>query len=252
MAAIAFVGDSFCAAYNHESWKSRECTTWQKGVETPTYLDIVAQTNGYTLYPFGFGGKSWWYSRCRFIEELERLPKSLFADQLETIVFCHTNPGRINNAWNRELSNTDTDSSFAIDYYKRIFDGQFNEWAQQQWFKEIAEKWGHLKTIHFHCFTETVPLSHLLPGMVYTTPLIWVSIGELTGSDNEIEKKLIHDNRSDSRFNHLNAHNNKVLAEFILGAIYDYRPGQYEIDTSNFDIINPKATRWPNPGYGTE
>jgi len=252
MAAIAFVGDSFCASYNYEFWKSRGCTTWQKGVETPTYLDIVARANCYTLHPFGFGGKSWWYSRCRFIEELERLPKSFFADQLETIVFCHTNPSRINNAWNRELSNTDSDTSFVVDYYKHIFDGQFNEWAHQQWFKEIAEKWGHLKTIHFHCFPETVHLSRLLPGMVYTTPLIWASVGELTGTDNEITQHLIHDNQFGHRFNHLNAHNNNALAEFILGSIYNYSPGQYEIDLSNFAQVNPNSKRWPDPGFGTE
>lgn len=252
MAAIAFVGDSFCAGYNYEFWKLRGCPLWQKGVEPPTYLDIVSRTNNYTLYPFGFGGKGWWYSRCRFIEELERLPKSLFADQLETIVFCHTNPGRINNAWNRELSNTEIDTSVIIDYYKHIFDGQFNEWAQQQWFKEITERWGHLKTIHFHCFPETVHLSHLLSGMIYTTPLVHISIGELTGSDKEISHQLVHDNKADHRFNHLNACNNNALAKLILRSIYDYRPGQYEIDLSIFDQVNPNASRWPDPGFGTE
>lgn len=248
MAAIAFVGDSFCASYSLEDWTSRGCPVNQWGTREASYLDIVTQTNNFTLYPYGFGGKSWWYSRQRFVEDLQRIPQEIFEDQLEVIVFCHTNSGRINNAWNRELSNSDTTAPEIQHYYRNIFDGDFNDWAQQQWFEEIAERWNHIKTIHFHCFTDSVKWSDLLPGVVYTTPLVHISIGELQGTDKEISEYL----RTDKRNNHLNSHNNKVLADFILGAIYDYQPGQYEIDMNNFDVVNPNASKWPKPGFGTK
>lgn len=248
MSAIAFVGDSFCASYGLEEWNSRGCRHWQHGTKDPTYLDIVANTNKYALYPYGFGGKSWWYSRQRFVEDLQRIPKEIFADHLEVIVFCHTNSGRINNAWNRELSNTDTTPSNIQHYYKNIFDGDFHDWAQQQWFKEIANRWNHIKTIHFHCFPESVKWSDLLPGVVYTTPLMHISMGELQGTEKEIYQTV----QTDKRYNHLNSRNNQALAEYILGTIYDYKPGLYEIDTSNFDIVNLNAFRWPNTGFGTK
>ncbi len=248
MAAIAFVGDSFCASYSFAEWKHRDCTNKQWGTEEPTYLDIVAKSNRYVLYPHGYGGKSWWYSRQRFIEDLQRIPKEIFADQLETIVFCHTNSGRINNAWNRELSNTDTTSADAQNYYRYLFDGDFNDWAQQQWFNEIAKQWSHLKTIHFHCFPDSVKWSNLLPGVVYTTPLIHISIAELTGTDEEIRSTM----QTDKRYNHLNAKNNQVLADVILRTIYNYQPGQYNLDLNEFDIVNPDSIHFPNPGFGTE
>jgi hypothetical protein len=82
--------------------------------------------------------------------------------------------------------------------------------------------------------------------------LVWASIGELTGTDNEITQHLVHDNQFSHRFNHLNVYNNKVLAEFILGSIYNYNPGQYEISLSIFDQVNPNSVQWPDPGFGTK
>lgn len=246
MAIIAFIGDSFCASYVSKHSKA-DWHQHQYGTTESTYLDLVATSNSYNLYPYGFGGKGWWYSRQRFLEDLQRIPREMFADQLEVIVFCHTNSSRINNAWNRELSNTDTTSPDFQIFYRKFFDENFHDWAQQQWFKEIKQQWSHIKTIHFHCFPESVKWSDLLPGVVYTTPLIHISIGELQGTDKEIDQYI----KTDKRYNHLNAHNNKVLAEFILGTIYDYNPGQSEINMSNFDIVNPNANKFPQPGFGT-
>lgn len=248
MSAIAFVGDSFCASYRAQDIVEHGWPPLQHGTNESTYLDIVAKTNRYTLYPYGFGGKSWWYSRQRFIDDLQRIPKEIFADQLEVIVFCHTNSGRINNAWNRELSNTDTTPPEMQYYYRNVFDGDFHDWAQQQWFKEIAERWGHLKTIHFHCFPESVKWSDLLPGVVYTTPLIHISMGELQGTEKEIDQAI----KIDKRYNHFNSHNNQAMAECILSTIYNYTPEHRKINLDNFNIVNQNAFRWPNAGFGTK
>lgn len=248
MAAIAFVGDSFCASYGYEDWKTRGCTINQYGTEQPTFVDLVAKRTGLMLHPYGFGGKSWWFSRQRFMEELERMPASIFADQLEVIVFCHTNSSRINNGWNRELSNTDTRSAEAMNFYRHIFDNEFNEWAQEQWFREINRRWGHLKTVHFHCFPGSSKHSNLLPGVVFNTPLIYISVGELTGTDADIHNQIVND----KRFNHLSDYNNQILADIISENLYNYCPGHKELDLSRFKIVNPNSINFPHGRHGTK
>jgi len=251
MKAIAFIGDSFCNTYGNDeikkAQKAGKCTLWQGSTADPTYTDIVAKSKGYTLYPYGFGGKSWWYSRQRFMEDLNKISENSFADNLEFIVFCHTDSSRINNAWNTTLSASNNSREFE-NYYRYMFDNKFHQWAQQRWFEEINEQWGHLKTIHFHCFPETVPMSHMLPGIVYTTPLIWISIGELQGTDQEVDYVV----KNDYRHNHLNEKNNQALAEVILGDMHNYNPGIKELDLSKFDMPNQNAILWPNPGHGTK
>ena len=44
MAAIAFVGDSFCAAYGLDEWKLRGCTLQQWGTDEPTDINQVGTT----------------------------------------------------------------------------------------------------------------------------------------------------------------------------------------------------------------
>lgn len=241
MAAIAFVGDSFCCTYNSELFVKRRLPKFQAGTNMPTHLSLVADALGYNLYPCGYGGKGWWFSRQRLLDEINAT-----GQEPDIIVFCHTNSDRINNAWNIELSNTEKNGP-AEDYYKYIFDQDFNEWAQRQWFKEIATRWAGIKTIHFTCFTGNQN-NDLLPGMVYTTPLVYISVGELTGTDKEIDQQLYYE----KRHNHLSDKNNQVLSEVILDAINDYRPGQYELDPGRFELVNPNSTKFPESGYGTK
>lgn len=248
MSAIAFVGDSFCAAYDIREWENQGFQNHQHGATQPTHISHVVKTNNYKLFPYGFGGKSWWFSRQRFLNDLDMIPADRFRDQLEVIVFFHTNPHRINNYWNNHLDNTSESSKITKNYYKHIFDPDFNIWAQQRWFDEINRTWGHLKTIHFHCFPDSVQWTNLLPGVQFLTPLIYISVGELTGSDKDIDRSIQHETRD----NHLSVHNNIALGNIILRSINDYRPGQYHLPIEDFEIINQNYSCWPDPGYGTQ
>ena len=134
-------------------------------------------------------------------------------------------------------------------YYGPYFDLNFHYWAHQQWFKQINQQFGDLKTIHFHCFSETVKWSDYLPGCVFTTPLINFSIGELTGSDNEIRTNV---GTKEVRPNHFNAQNNQAIANLIIKNIKDYQPGKYTIDPKLFHQVNPNSFRFPEPGFGTK
>lgn len=246
MSAIAFVGDSFCASYSEKYWSIRGCGDWQYATTSPTYIDRVTQALDYDLYPYGFGGKSWWYSRQQLVNELIKTP-TLF-QQIKIIIFCHTDSSRINNSWNKALDNSDSSTVEVQDFYRHIFDSDFNSWAQEQWFYEIKRRWSNIKTIHFHSFPETVNLSHLLPGIVFTTPLIHVSIGELKGTDADIHNQIVND----KRFNHLSAVNNQVLGDIILENLNNYCPGIKELDLERFTLINSNSTQWPDSGFGTE
>jgi len=242
MPAIAFVGDSYCASYGQALHTKRGCPLYQVGTNDPTYPDLVAKALNYNLYPCGYGGKGWWFSRQRLLDEITATGQTP-----EIIVFCHSDSQRINNAWDIQLHNTPGPQS--RDYYKYIHDDEFNRWAQKQWFKEIASCWAEIKTIHFHCFTQTPDWSDLLPGMVYTTPLVHISVGELTGTEAEILSQM---GENEKRKNHLSARNNQVLGEVILDAINDYRPGKHELDLGRFELINHNSVKFPHTGYGTK
>jgi hypothetical protein len=246
---IAFIGDSYCCTYGLNDFQKHRDHS-QNGTDNPTHPDLVVKHFDADIEPFGYGGRSWWYSRSKFenrwgwnFEEVEK--------QFEALIFFHTDHGRINNSWNDKLGPRNNDGKLdevQASYYKYIFDMDFNRWAQEQWFREINRRFNHLKTIHFHCFIPTPNTIQLLPGVVFTTPLIHISLGELIGSDNHITNYL----QNESRANHLSDHNNQALAQVIIQALEHYTPGQYSIPMDRFEIINPNATRWPDPGYGTE
>jgi hypothetical protein len=130
-------------------------------------------------------------------------------------------------------------------HYRHLYDDKFHCWAQEQWFREIHQRFSHLKTIHLHCFPDTVPLSHLLPGCVYTTPLIHISVGELSGTEIEISKQLSRD----TRYNHMSQYNNQVLADVIIDAIDNYTPGTYKLPMEKFNRPNPNAENFPHGTY---
>jgi hypothetical protein len=239
---IAFVGDSFCANYE---WNAPGVQMHQHRADFPAYPSITARHYQYNVAPYGFGGRSWWYSWSKFWKEWEHK-----LDQIAAIVFAHTQNTRINSAVIPEfplmanhadkLSTTDMIKANQ-DYFKYIHDHDFQEWAQESYFKMLKEKFNNIQTIHLHCFPYTVPLSHLLPGVVFTTPLIHISIGEIRGS-----KEKIVESFNDGRANHLNSYNNQVLADIIIQSLDNYQPGQYELPVEKFEQHNPNAANWPD------
>ena len=253
---IVFVGDSYCASYNNDSSllkdqlsKDQNSVTCQHKVSDdgiPCHPSLVANHFNCSLHPHGYGGKSWWYSRQKY---RQFYLNAFSIDNTLAVIFFHTHPNRINNAWNDNLAKRLHDAVAIKQYYLEIHDPDYDNWACQQWFKEIAQEHTQVKTIHFHCFPETVKWSDLLPGMIYTTPLIHISIGELTGTDTEIMNKS---STAEDRHNHLNEHNNRALSDIIIHSIENYQPGQQTIDLSKFQQVNPNANRFPNLKFGTE
>jgi hypothetical protein len=266
MANIIFVGDSYCNSYQRRPGRlSRE---YQALTKEPTYLDFVADYFNLTIYNYGFGGQSWYYSRRTFLYDIAQSPEIL--DNADLIVFCHTNAARLNTT-NGQCGNQllpsmvtnlqpikkytieELEISRALGMWQvYLVDLDFQNWAQNKWFEEIHTLFAGKKLIHFNCFPrvdKSLTEFEQLPGVVYRTPLIHITLGEIVGTDEEVESAGAW---AESRLNHLNSTNNRALADVIIDAFTNYAPGCYDINLSKFEILNPNAGRWPSPGFGTQ
>ena len=138
---IAFVGDSYCATYE---WDIPIVKMHQYRVNFPAYPSITARHYQYNVAPYGFGGRSWWYSWSKFCKEWEHK-----LDQIAAIVFTHTHKTRINSATTPEfplmpnyapsLSTADMIKANQH-YFKYIHDPDFQAWTQENYFKLLKER----------------------------------------------------------------------------------------------------------------
>ena len=262
---IVFVGDSYCSSWAsespipHQHAQQKDSSRLQQ-----SWLDIAASKLELNLYSFGYSGRSWYYSRKQLFEHMEYDPE--WIDSVELMVFCHTNSTRYNTGngdigtemldFNYTPHPDDPQYKYKLNLAKSIHvwltdlvDNPYQDWAQVQWFHEIARTFKNIKQIHFNNYPFTIDTtSAILPGVVYTTPLVHISLGEALGTDNEIVKLYMTD---DNRVNHFNTANNLALGELIVTTLLDYQPGVRPIDLSNFYMPNKNASRWPNPGFGT-
>lgn len=262
---IVFVGDSYCSAWTGHSvipHRHRQ-QPFQPGVYT-SWLDVAASQLGLNLYSFGFAGASWFYSRQQLFFQMTYDPD--WIRTVDLMVFCHTNSHRYNtqdsdigvemletnytphpddSRYKHKQNLSKSLRTWALD----LVDNTYQDYAQQQWFHEIARSFKDVPQIHFNNYPFTVDIAkELLPGMVYTTPLVHISLGEATGTDAEILKKAM---THDQRVNHFSAHNNQALGQLVVDSAQNYQPGARPIDLTKFELINPNASRWPNPGFGT-
>jgi hypothetical protein len=263
---IAFVGDSFCAALSKYHYDRYGRNHLQSPVNDPAcaaFPSLVADHYDLNLLAHGYSGKSWWFSRSEFLKQLDRNPK--IKDKIDAIVFCHTDRHRINSdsIYASSVNHGTTpreDTSYAnkedqltgqaqVQWIKHLYDGKFQLWSQLNWFREISREWAHVKQVHFHCFSQLEEQhNHLLVGQRFTTPLINVSVSELTGTAREIRNQLMTDRRA----NHLNDDNNRTLAKITIDALDNYEHKTRPIDMSMFkNIVNPNYDKFPLGNFGS-
>ena len=217
MKNIIVVGDSFCASA--DGWPN-----------------ILAQRLNLTLINPGQGGQSWWNVR-NFLNTIDEETLT----NTEVMVFVHTNAERILTS-NSQIGfvdhsaepKTEIDKSIQL-YYKYIHEPEFLNWAQQQWFLEINQRWSHKKIVHLHSFPWSLDYGKSLSGIKISTNLCSISLNEL-GADN---LELFNDTRP----NHLNNQNNNELAYQLSNLIQNYIQQTVQLDTDAFDL---KITRWFN------
>jgi hypothetical protein len=250
---IIYIGDSFCASYQLN--KAKGPNLGMVYTPEPTHLNMAADALDLRLYAFGYAGRSWFYSRSRLMETLEHYPDLI--NDAEAVVFFHTDAYRYNTVEDivdtslgyglTTLDNKHLEDPFRL-WKKYLLDPTFQTWAQLAWFKEINELFSDTKKIHFNVFADTLDNLNYLTGLVYRTPLMPVSLGELVGTDKELLEQLA----LDQRHNHFNQHNNQAIADLVVNAVKTYHQVQLEIDVSKFEQVNPNAVKYPNPGFGTQ
>jgi hypothetical protein len=214
---IIIVGDSFCAS-------------------TAGWPSILAQRLDLSLVNHGQGGQPWWNAR-NFLNSIDQDTLT----NTDVVVFVHTNSGRIPTS-NAQLGlvdhsaepKTEIDKAIQL-YHKYIHEPEFLNWAQQQWFLEINQRWGHKKIVHLHSFPWSIDYGKLLSGLNIETNLCSISLNELG-----IDKLELF---NDQRLNHLNDHNNNELACQLATLIQNYTQQTVQLDTNAFDL---KITQWFN------
>ena len=267
MKNIVFVGDSYCSAWGGPSVIShwpRQQKFHPSDRNRCSWLDVSAAKLGLDLYSFGFAGASWYYSRLQLFKHMASNPG--WIENVAVMIFCHTDCWRYSTGDGHigvEMSMPDYQPAFKDQYYEDnvrtakayktwlldLMDADYQFWAQEQWFHEIARTFQHVPQMHFCAFPHNVDIAKkILPGIVFTTPLVHVSLGEATGTDAEIVEKFM---ANDQRSNHFSMQNNQALGDLVADSMQNYQPGARPIDTDKFDIINPNAANWPNPGFGT-
>jgi len=234
---VAFVGDSFCAHMD----KARFVQFCKFGYNMRfrpmggvSWTGLVADSLGCNLAPYGFGGRSWWYSWQKFWHDWHHR-----LDELEAVIFTHTFADRINNSVDNDLPHLalhdgfdDTEKIQAWKYYTTyIKDNHFQTWCQQQYFRHIREVMPDVPQMHFFAFNLPTPETcEILPGVKFTTPLFLLSAAETRIKD----PKKISNTPFDERANHFNEHNNRAMADLVLTAAQHYRPGAYPIPHLDF------------------
>ena len=213
---IIVVGDSFCAS----------AAGWP---------NILAQRLNLTLINHGQGGQSWWNIR-NFLNTIDEETLT----NTEIMVFAHTNAERIPTL-DPKIGSIDhtktpvTELEQAIYLYRKyLFDMHYSHWAQQAWFQEISQRYGHIQLVHLHCFPWSLSYRHLLTGINITTNLAAVSLNELGAEQFGFF--------NDQRGNHLNTHNNQSLADQLAEIISNNTTsGDYALDHTRLD---QKTLRW--------
>jgi len=260
MKKILYIGDSYCATYSYDQTERVDDQHHQGVVITDnlvSHLNVAAKLLNTEFIPFGYAGKSWYYSRSRFLKYFDEHPELL--EQIEAVVFFHTDAYRYNTLNLHISTNLMSDIKDRLPeelmyvepyraWLKYLMDPTFQTWAQTQWFYEINRIFSKVKKINFCNFDNVIERSKALEGMTFVTPLFDICLGEMEGTDEEILAKF---GSNDNRANHFNEHNNKELGKLVADAVNNYLPGRHSINTSTFYQPNPNAHKWPYPGFGS-
>lgn len=215
---IVFVGDSFSAGpVNIRHMFDKD---WTKSLAKKLNLKYVNLSKG---------GSSWWTAR-------QRLTKYLKTHEMPAVVvFTHTEPYRLPNRKHLKINMASVyekpqqEFQIAKMYYERLFDAEFYEWSQQQWFKECTSLVSS-KIIHLKCFEDDNNFG-FTRGAVISPALSTISLLEFESNDKS-NLGLI-----DERTNHFSNENNEVLAEQLFSIINNYSDGTHTLDLSSFYLF---------------
>ena len=193
MSYIYIGGDSFCKYRGDQDWPKQ-----------------LADLFGYQIIGRGFEGASWWHTR----QELQSYTQHQEFHKIELFVICHTCSQRIltNNC---VLQNRTDQIDHAREiYYKYIHDCQVNNWATQNWYRELNTWLANKRVIHVQLFESTKDYFNILNGLKFVHPLTPISLEEIKHNPGLFMREHIVDSGI-ARRNHFTVESNKKLAKFI-------------------------------------
>jgi len=205
---LLILGDSFCQHIKY----------W------PTYLGDqlgYAPNNRITR---GIIGASWWKTR----EYIVNLPKDKkFNDGLDLMVLIHPSGSRpltlntnISGESPQDLprhfdNKMYTDEQLAVSlYYKYVCDPELRRWAEQNWFRELAELTKNIRTVHLFTDPQSLEFASVLPGIKVPTLLTDLALLNI--------KRTEHSLIDDSQYgfaNHFSLAHNRVFARQLCNII---------------------------------
>ena len=247
---ILFFGDSYANAGRSAFGPPNQ----SKYPVYPVYTDIVADALNMDPLIFGYGGASWWFSRCRMLDYFGKNPDVL--SLVAVVVAMHTSSIRINSSQHIINERKIMDDYYAGDWY----DIRFHDWSRKQWFKEFSSIFHDKKIINFFCFPdESIQEKDLasaddLHGTVVQDPMIHITVSEFAGTREQIIQELENSNDFKSNMtphhNHMNAQSHQSLAVQIINFIES--PNRIvSLDFSKFDVKNPNYHQWPDGRFWT-
>jgi len=211
------------------------------------YTDLVADKLNMRPLVLGFGGASWWQTRYIVTKFFEQFPKE--KQHVKKVIAMHTNAYRVNSI---RCVNT-TNGKFQESEW---FDPEFHDWCQQQWFREFShEIFDQADILNFSCFGWPVDKGHSnLRGLSFVEPLIWITVGEFTGSKLQVDRQLQQSRDIEGTKNphhcHLNAKNHAVLTDVIVETFSKKEPSREQhLDLDRFDRHNRNGHHWPDGCY---
>lgn len=215
---IVFVGDSFSAGYVN-IWHMFDAD-WTKLLATMLNLDYVNLSKG---------GSSWWTTRQRLIKYLKTHQSP------DVIVFTHTEPYRLPNRKHLKINCSSVYKNDNLEfhagklYYENLFDAEFHEWAQQQWFKECTSL-TNSKIVHLKCFEDNNNFT-FDRGAIVLPPLSKISLLEFENND------MVNLGVTDQRTNHFSNKNNEILATQLCNIIARYDDKVYNLELKSFETF---------------
>ena len=202
------LGDSFCQHIKY----------W------PTYLGDQLGYSPNNRITRGIIGSSWWKTR----EYIVNLPQDKkFYGGLDLMVLIHpsgTRPLTLNTQVSGETpvdlprhfdNKMFTDEQLAVSlYYKHVCDPELRRWAEQNWFRELAELIKNICTVHLFTDPQSLEFAHVLSGIKVPTLLTDLALLNI--------KRTEHSLIDDSQYgfaNHFSLAHNRVFARQLYNII---------------------------------
>ena len=229
MTNMVIIGDSF-ASWGSElslfkDWKGPPDIIYSTlPGNSPAWTQLVADHYNSDLKLFGYVGKSWWFSYSQFEKWKHCFP--IIWENTDVVIMIHTWHLRFNSSEVPVPGNIHDPASDNItdalkQYQVYLQDEDFDEWAQDQFFKSLPVVFNNKKLINMPVMPITAErknYTEIAAGTTICDSLYNISLEEYKNNAKKFD--LV-----DIRMCHLSPQNHVVLANELINIVDNYNPG---------------------------